>query len=271
MREWATRALQESRDARSYVQMDGPTVTLGGPAARRLLGGGESPEAATAAAAIADLLHHRGLAPVKLVDTFGFSRPVYYPLLVHLQLLTAADKAVPQALRAAAARDVPTLAAQDPSMRLWWAVCLYEAATALADDSLRQTATALAEPIAANPGAEGALHPREGLDDLLDAWTFRELAGLHALGWLAIHTGNERWWERVRQVASAHQAITQPDYTTYQPWGVHAFLMWGETIPFGEQQLHDAVTNLHVERGGAGLVPGLLLADAAAALEAAAR
>lgn len=268
MREWATRALDDSAGARAFVQTGGPSVTLGAPAARLLL----SPHAPAAparasAAELARLLREHAIGPIKFADTFGFSRPAYYPLLVHLHLAAlpeAGDLAEQVAAQADGVAGVP-----DASLRLWWALCLDEAGEQLQQDAIRRHAAGVVAAVADAPGDAGSLHRREGLDDLLDAWTFRELVGLHALAWMAIRTGNATWARRAAEIAVAHQAVTQPDYTTYQPWGVFAFLFTPETTLFADQQLHDTATNLHVERGGAGLVPGLLLADAAAALDAA--
>lgn len=116
-------------------------------------------------------------------------------------------------------------------------------------------------------GGRGPLH-EQSLDDALDGWTFRELVGLHAAVHLALLAESPAaWLERVASVCDYHQQHTQPDYTTYQPWGIAAFAMRSETAWFAEQQLHDATTQVHVEGGGAGLVPALLLVDAADQLD----
>lgn len=91
----------------------------------------------------------------------------------------------------------------------------------------------------------------------LDAWNYSELVGLHAIADL---------WRRVGQIARFRQDVTRPDYSTCQPWAVFAFLRSLQTTMFGEQQLHDAQTNIHLEAGAPGVVCGLLLADAAHAL-----
>ena len=102
-------------------------------------------------------------------------------------------------------------------------------------------------------------------DESFDLWTYRELSGLHALANLALRQRNQVWAKRVQDIAEYHQANTQPDYTTSQPWGVFAFLWPDSTHLFAEQQIHDAQTE-----GGGGLTPlaAMLLADAAHSLAA---
>ncbi|MEQ9453203.1 MAG: hypothetical protein RLN76_01250 [Phycisphaeraceae bacterium] len=108
----------------------------------------------------------------------------------------------------------------------------------------------------------------QGADDSPDEWTYRELLGLHGLVALGRVTGDRGMLERAGRVAVYHVGHTQPDYTTYQPWGLAWFLRWPATVTFGEQQLHDVTTHLAIEGGAGALVPALLLADACLDLEA---
>lgn len=224
----------------------GHPARLGIPAARALLdpdaSNGRSLEALQAALNSNETRYN---------DTLGFTRPVYHPLLMHLWLRCGPNDAHAPAGHASAGPGAPHLS-------LWWALCDYQSD---APEAAREKTDA----VTVSPGEDGALHPR-GLDDQLDAWTWRELAGLHALTWLAELDDNDRWRQRVREIAEHHQRATQPDYTTYQPWGIAAFVLTPGTLMFADQQMHDARTNLHLEGGGAGLLPGLLLADAAALL-----
>ncbi|MEM1213721.1 MAG: hypothetical protein AAGI68_15645 [Planctomycetota bacterium] len=128
---------------------------------------------------------------------------------------------------------------------------------------------AVVDGVVGSPGKDGALH-HLGLDDLLDAWTYRELAGLHALDLLARREGCDAWATAAARVAVFHQVHTQPDYTTYQPWGLAAFASVAETGWFAEQQLHDVETHLAVEGGPGAAVVALLLTDAALTLRGAA-
>lgn len=112
-------------------------------------------------------------------------------------------------------------------------------------------------------------HPlhEQSLDDAPDTWTYRELVAIHGtMG--VVSLGATGLWPAVAAAARHQQRVTQPDYTTYQPWGLAAFLSEPSTRPFAEQQLHDVQTHLAVEGGGGSLVAGLLLADAWAQLHA---
>ncbi|BAM04489.1 hypothetical protein [Phycisphaera mikurensis] len=106
-------------------------------------------------------------------------------------------------------------------------------------------------------------HPlhEQRLDDAPESWTFRELVAIHGtMG--VVSLGATGLWPAVAAAARHQQAVTQPDYTTYQPWGLAAFLLEPSTRPFAEQQLHDVQTHLAVEGAPGALVAGLLLADA---------
>ncbi|MEM9753707.1 MAG: hypothetical protein AAF916_10025 [Planctomycetota bacterium] len=104
--------------------------------------------------------------------------------------------------------------------------------------------------------------------DSPDAWVYREMIALHGQfnwGWM-IGDELDPPLEEAHDVARYHLQHTQPDYTTYQPWALAAFLYFPDTAGFAEQQLHDVETHLHVEGPPGALVPGLLLADAVATL-----
>lgn len=225
----------------------------------------------------ARLAGEAGAEPPRLATLTGQSRPVYFPLAVHLFLravevigsqLTPADRdAAQQAARGLGRAMVAALESpQDPqqlALTLWQALVATEAAV-LAGDSTPGAALAAVERIV-QASSTGPLHTMDP-DDLLDAWTYHELAGLHALDRLAQRTGRADWRGCVEQAAHYHLEHTQPDYTTYEPWAVHVFLRWPQTAMFADQQLHDVATNLGLSGPQAALMPALLLADAADAL-----
>ncbi|MEM1446585.1 MAG: hypothetical protein AAGF84_11045 [Planctomycetota bacterium] len=103
------------------------------------------------------------------------------------------------------------------------------------------------------------------MDDAPDAWVYREMVGLHATFNQAFRQSPD-FYGAAHDVARYHLQHTQPDYTTYQPWALAAFLYFPDTVGFAEQQLHDVETHLHVEGPPGALVPGLLLADAVVTL-----
>ncbi len=111
----------------------------------------------------------------------------------------------------------------------------------------------------------GPLHPLDG-DTSPDEWTFAEMSALHGLFNASLAVGHEAGLARAGEAARYHLQHTQPDYTTYQPWALAAFLYFPDTVGFAEQQLHDVETHLYTEGPPGALVPGLLLADAVATL-----
>lgn len=206
------------------------------PAAGALLGVGQ-----------ADWLEPPTDGSVSITDGSGHRRPVYRFLAAYLHT------------RAGGAAKVVALSpAEQPdlSLRLWAAATAAQAGELDPEAVDRWLGT-----------QEGSLQPQD-VDEAPDHWTYRELAGLHALHALVQHTGNPRWARRVAGAAGFHQAHTQPDYTTYQPWALAAFLATPETVAFAEQQLHDVATHLSVAGGPGAVVPALLLADACASLDA---
>jgi hypothetical protein len=149
---------------------------------------------------------------------------------------------------------------------LWRSLVKAEVARLTGDAYAASAALGTIHRIANEPGKDGALHGL-GLDDLLDSWTYRELSGLHALHAAARGMDDFPLTARCGQVAAFHQGHTQPDYTTYQPWGLWAFSYDGATAMFAEQQLHDVATHLSVEGPGGALLPALLLAEASAGMD----
>lgn len=181
------------------------------------------------------------------VDGRGHSRPVYRYLAAYLYHRKTGEPPTP----------VDTEIRGDVSLELWqgW----HDLASGRGDlEAIDRLVTA----------CDGPLHEQTP-DDPPDHWTYRELVGLHAL-----HSITEmpwridgfdvpaRWRQRVLEITNYHQHHTQPDYTTYQPWALAAFLSNPDTVMFAEQQLHDVQTHLQIEGGPGAVLPALLLADA---------
>ena len=228
------------------------------PAARVLLGegveGGEGGELRATAESLDEALagsaEGRGGGGVRVVDAAGQARPVYPLLAMHLFRVAGRDQMPPLTISRSRVLMPDDL---HPALRLWHTLAH---ADADADESSRKRLVTDNGP--ALPAPLHPLHPREP-DENLDAWTYRELIGLHALHRLGRI-------DETRRVARWHQQHTQPDYTTYQPWGLAAFASSPETVAFAEQQLHDVETHLALGGAGGAVVPALLLADAAAVL-----
>jgi hypothetical protein len=232
--------------------------------------------------AIALAVHSaRGARMPWLVDAAGHGRDVYFPLVVHLNFAALRCRAaslspedqfvIRQALEAALAAQRLLLAAYRPEIEsgrtawaLWVALNLAEAAAVGGRAEDQALSEAAVTAVLSRPGPGGSLHPLEA-SQALDAWTYDELAGLHALANLAMLARNSGWARRVEEVARYHLENTQPDNTTNQPWGVLAFAWSAGTRSFAEQQLHDATAHGALTGLGRGLA-GMLLADAAAGL-----
>lgn len=214
-----------------------------------------------------------------LADSGGDRRDVYYPFALHLHLTafnnlyeslpvglwSRCDEALAKA--AAPAREVETFATQPPGCNdvarvLWDTLCLYELAHAQQRDTDVEWLDSVVHQVIENPGDDGSLHAMDESESM-ELWTYRELCGLHALANLALRRRNDGWAKRVAAIVAHHEANTQPDFTTTQPWGVFAFVWTGEAMMFADQQLHDAQ---HAGGGTLQLIAALLLADAADAL-----
>lgn len=239
------------------------------PAARVVLTGDADAGLAAAVKAVT-------AGPRRCVTPTGQSRRTYHPLAVHLCLrafamgrasLAEAERDACEArLRDAVARyELGETADDDVAVTLWQTLCVVEAGRLGLAQERAVAAMALADTLLLANEAGGSLHV-QSIDDQLDAWTYRELAALHAGANLALVCERDDWRKRVLAAAGFHLQHTQPDYTTYEPWGVFAFLWSSETTIFADQQLHDTAANLQLSHGSAALMAGLLLADAARSL-----
>src|SRR5690606_7345308 len=124
---------------------------------------------------------------------------------------------------------------------LWQLLCVADQAALLSRDIDFEWIDAAVYQAIGTPGPDGSLHPRSD-EESLDAWTYRELCGVHALADLALLRRNTAWARRVQEVVRYHMDNSQPDNTTTQSWALFAFLWSPATRPFAEQQLHDATT-----------------------------
>lgn len=231
------------------------------PAARVLLGDTDASTQDELAAAVDELGLTLAQPTGKVTDGFGHNRPVYAWLALHLlgtaaRLSDAADAqaAMNQAVTHAMNRSLGA-DAYDGRLMAWRDLVAWE-----------HGLTSSAESEGLNTGDDPAPLAALGIEDLIDAWTYRELVGLHSLHLTALLTGDRTVSARVACAALYHLGHTQPDYTTYQPWGLAAFASDAQTAVFAEQQLHDVATHLSIEGPGGAVLPALLLADAAATM-----
>ncbi|MFN3168146.1 MAG: hypothetical protein ACE37H_13880 [Phycisphaeraceae bacterium] len=229
------------------------------PAARVLADAADDADVAQLAVAAEQLNQALSDPAGKVTDGFGHARPVYRWFALHL-LGTAArlagHAAAIQHLQQSAERLLarPVGDDRDPRLDIW------------RDAIAWQHGIARSRAAQIEPADEPAPLAPLGLDDLIDAWTYNELIGLHGLHLLALLRRDADAQTRARSAALYHLGHTQPDYTTYQPWGLAAFASDARTAVFAEQQLHDVATHLSIEGPGGAVLPALLLADAASAL-----
>ena len=241
----------------------------------------EAGDLAPDAAALLDAAQRLAQGPARLTTLTGQSRPVYFPLAAHLLIVSLPSRDRQDAIftrdqcealdthldALSAALSPAAFTRQTIALVLWQALVNLEIGAWRDErDRIDQSVARIEEVARAAPaGEQGPLHAQTG-DDQLDHWTYRELSGLHALTNAALHCRRDDWWTLAQRVAHFHLEHTQPDYTTYEPWAVHAFLRWPDTMVLADQQLHDTETNLHLGGETVALLPGLLLADATRAL-----
>jgi hypothetical protein len=272
-------------------QGGGPaTLALVAPAAWVLIEGPTSrgcehlPTCFRVMAELAEDALRRGQVVPALSDGRGHHREVYYPLAAHLLLRAYRNcyESLPVDAWGVCEELVPSVAGPlrlveqwadtpPPSERvstaLWCALGLYDEGYLAARDADVELADAAAHQVVGPADLDAPLHPRQA-EESLDAWTWRELTGLHALANLALARRHQAWAARVERIALYHQEHTQPDHVTAHPWGLFAFLWSPHTRATAEQQLHDVNTllaggaSLEARDGSQSALAGLLLADA---------
>jgi hypothetical protein len=103
-----------------------------------------------------------------------------------------------------------------------------------------------------------------GAADNPETHWYHELVLLHAVATYAAHTGNGAVAESADRAAECHQAETEPDHATGQPWALFAFALNPRTRPLADQVLHGAMVHAasHAGRPSANSLAFLLLTDA---------
>jgi hypothetical protein len=194
------------------------------------------------------------LAKGQIIDGLD-KRPLYPLLAMHVHLAAFAKRylVIPDSIWETAAADFETLAKPLRAIEqykdtapdyLKTELVLWQAWNLLSIGSLRhadddiELARSVIDTIVAREVPEQSLTVQD-IEDTLDAWTYRELIGLHALANAALHDRNETWANRVEEVAMHHLYNTQPDHCTSEPWGLFGFLWSEKTRMFGVQQIHD--------------------------------
>ncbi|MEM9346790.1 MAG: hypothetical protein AAGB26_09260 [Planctomycetota bacterium] len=259
----ATKALAVATDAAPHRAKQGERrwpIANALPAARLLIDQDSTEDQAKLADLARSLVETLADDTGKVTDGFGHARPSYALLSVHLLGSAARLSGQEEALESVAHSaktllnsEVLNSSAPDPRLAAWRRLIA------------RQHGLQEAEELPLPSNEAAPLLPL-GLDDLIDSWTYYELVGLHGMHLCSLLESDPGLSQRTRSAAEYHLGHTQPDYTTYQPWGLAAFAADPMTAVFAEQQLHDVATHLSIEGPGGAVLPALLLADSVAAM-----
>ncbi len=259
----AAKALASATDSAPHRQREGELrwpIANALPAARILVDQSAIGDASLLNGAAKSLVQTLAEDTGKVTDGFGHARPSYALLAIHLlgsaARLTNDQDTLERTKQAAISllnRNPQQTGPPDPRLAIWRRLIA------------RQHGLHEAEELPL-PNIDPAPLIPLGLNDLIDSWTYYELVGLHGLHLCQQIEPDDTLAQSVRSATLYHLGHTQPDYTTYQPWGLAAFASEAQTAVFAEQQLHDVATHLSIEGPGGAVLPALLLADNAAAM-----
>lgn len=260
-RQLADRALSIATDSSPHRAKEGEMrwpMANALPAARILIDAGNPDDKSLLADSASSLTQTLAEPTGKVTDGFGHHRPVYVLFAVHLlasaaRLVGQSDAAEP--MRVAAESAINSFGGDDaePRLAVWRRLIA------------RQHGIQEAEQLPISSDQPAPLVPL-GRDDLIDSWTYHELLGLQGLHTSGLLESDTAFIKCAESAALYHLGHTQPDYTTYQPWGLAAFASNPQTAVFAEQQLHDVATHLSIEGPGGAVLPALLLAEASATM-----
>src|SRR5690606_13703800 len=105
-----------------------------------------------------------------------------------VSLWGACEEALPAVIAPMRQAEVFADAPPEPAstdLVLWQLLCVADQAALLSRDIDFEWIDAAVYQAIGTPGPDGSLHPRSD-EESLDAWTYRELCGLHALADLAL-------------------------------------------------------------------------------------
>jgi hypothetical protein len=224
----------------------------------------------------------RDLNSVAIVDQQGHRRPAYRGLLIYaaLHALILTPDAPPhwqvrlrpwlESLATDLAQFTPPA---DPIAPLpaasgalataaaWSARALHLAQSVYQHDAWRHLAASTFDEFARRQLPTGQFLFANPSDNPETHW-YHELCILHAAASYAVQSGDPVLISAATRNAAFHQAETQPDHATHQPWGLAAFLLDPATHPLADQLLHSA--SALPGAGGAAVsgITSILLADA---------
>ncbi|MEM8875508.1 MAG: hypothetical protein AAGD32_14775 [Planctomycetota bacterium] len=188
----------------------------------------------------------------QVADGGGHVRPAYPGLMAFVMhrlgrsanhLIADADPSWPT--------DMPAGSDGEPLTRRAWNV--------LARASLDDDPTAAA-PLFGRVAEQGARFADDGSNP--EPRWYAELVLLHALTSFAAWSNDTDLLAAAADAAAYHQAETQPDHATGQPWAIHAALLRPDTLPLADLLLLPVSLP-----DGRSVINRLLLADAVMAIE----
>jgi hypothetical protein len=224
----------------------------------------------------------RDLGSYLIVDQRGHQRPVYRGLLVYAahQALNLTPNvqsgwrtgllpwihSIAVALRNVDWPSDPTAAIPASSgaaaaTAAWSALSLHVAGTVWGTDTWRSLAASTISQFARRQLPTGPFLAAGHSDNPETHWYY-ELVILHAVASFAIQTGDDALAAVAARNAAYHQAATQPDHATNQPWGLPAFIANRTTHSFADQLLHTATTLAGAGGAAVSGITSILLADA---------
>jgi hypothetical protein len=215
------------------------------------------------------------VTPTAVVDRQGHRRPVYRGLLFHSVFRAIADDPS-GGLKAYAGAWVERLSDEMAWLRwpehpgdripaaigavvadaVWMMLAAREAVEFGGEASWAQRAAEAFGTLVKCQHPQGTFLTPTASDNPETHW-YHELVVLHAATVYAAQTGSQMLEAAIARNAEFHQAETQPDHATNQPWGLAAFVRNPATRPLADGVLHAAAT---IGRGSG--VTSILLADA---------
>jgi hypothetical protein len=228
------------------------------------------------------LAAHPKIRQIAVVDRTGHHRPVYRALLVYswLQAFSLRYETLPrpefgrweEALRVwcdlmeAELGEIDLMPGPIPAARgssvteaAWIALSLQIAGKVFIRDAWTDLAADTFGKLTRFQHGSGALLHATASDNP-DTHAYHELVLLHAATGYAVQAEDRTIAAAVARATEYHQAQTQPDHATTQPWALFAFIWNANTHPLADQILHAATQNNSA-------VSLMLLADALYCLE----
>jgi hypothetical protein len=217
-----------------------------------------------------------------IVDHQGHRRPAYRGLLVYaaLQALTMTPDAPPRwqaglrpwieslasdrlqfAPPANPNAPLPAASGALATAAAWNALALHIAQPVYHHDAWRRLAAGTFNEFARRQLPDGQFLFASPSDNPETHW-YHELVILHALASFAIQTSNASLLAAAARNAAFHQAETQPDHATHQPWGLPGFLLTSATHPLADQLLHSATALPGASGAAISAITSILIADA---------